>query len=114
MNKWYIPDCYYPGGGGGIYVSHEAVCFLNEGDQDAEAELTLYFEDRDKMSGFKVAIPAERTIHCRMDRITDRQGHSIPRDTPYALVIESENRLQIQYTRVDTTQPNLAVMTVMA
>ena len=52
MNKWYIPDCYEPGiSNGTAYVSHEAVCFLNESDKDAEVKITLYFEDRPKMEG---------------------------------------------------------------
>ena len=50
MNKWYIPDAYYPGvSGGKTYVSHEAVCFLNESCRDAQVKMTLYFEDREKM-----------------------------------------------------------------
>ena len=53
MNKWYIPDAFYPGVcNGKTYVSHEAVCFLNESSQDAKVSLTLYFEDREKNDRF--------------------------------------------------------------
>ena len=34
-------------------------------------------------------------------------------DTPYAIVIESESMLTVQYTRVDTTQAELAISTTM-
>lgn len=114
MNKWYIPDAYYPGiSGGRAYVSHEAVCFLNETGEAAAVSLTLYFEDREKMSGFTAVIPAERTVHLRLDRIVSRDGKKIPQDTPYAIMIESAAPLHVQYTRVDTTQPELAISTAM-
>lgn len=114
MNKWYIPDAFYPGvSSGTTYVSHEAVCFLNETTEDATAELTLYFEDRDKMTGFSAKIPAERTVHLRLDKIVNADGKKIPQDTPYAIVIESAAPLKVQYTRVDTTQAELAISTTM-
>lgn len=114
MNKWYIPDAFYPGVcNGKTYVSHEAVCFLNESSQDAKVSLTLYFEDREKMTGFSAVIPAERTVHLRLDRLANDKGETIPKDTPYAIVIESEGNLKIQYTRVDTTQAELAISTTM-
>ena len=111
MNKWYVPDAYYPDSANGKYVSHEAVCFLNESKTDAAAVMTLYFEDREKMTGFTVKIPAERTVHCRLDKIRNSEGKPVPRDTPYAIVIESEADLTLQYTRLDTTQAELALMT---
>lgn len=114
MNKWYIPDAFYPSVcSGKTYVSHEAVCFLNETEQDAKVSLTLYFEDRDKMTGFSAVVPAERTVHLRLDKIVSEDGQIIPKDTPYAIVIESETNLKVQYTRVDTTQAELAISTTM-
>lgn len=109
--KKFIPDCYLPSSANGIYVSHEAVCVLNLNDADALVNMTLYFEDREKMSGFSAVIPAERTIHIRLDKITNCDGMPIPRDTPYAMVIESDLDVMVQYTRVDTTQPDLAMIT---
>ena len=49
--KKIIPDCYWPDSANGAYVSHEAVCVLNTGTEEITVELTLYFEDRDKMGG---------------------------------------------------------------
>ncbi len=111
MKTWYIPDAYYPSSKNGEYVSHEAICFLNVGKEDAEAAMTLYFEDRDKLEGFSVTVPAERTVHCRMDKIRNRDGVPVPTDTPYAVKVESEAELTVQYTRVDTTQAELAIAT---
>lgn len=111
MNQWFIPDAYYPSSKNGAYVSHEAVCFLNPSQQDANVTLTLFFEDREKMQGFSAVVPAERTVHLRMDQIRSASGQGVPVDTPYAMMIESEQPLYVQYTRVDTTQAELAIAT---
>ncbi len=114
MYKWYIPDAYYPGiSRGSIYVSHEAVCFLNETEHDAQVSLTLYFEDREKMTGFSAVVPAEKTLHLRLDRLVNDKGQAIPPDTPYAIILESGTALKVQYTRVDTTQAELSISTTM-
>lgn len=111
--KKLIPDCYLPSSANGTYVSHEAVCVLNLNAEPVTVSMTLYFEDRDKMEGFVVTVPAERTHHIRLDKLLSVNGTPIPKDTPYAMVIESELEVAIQYTRVDTTQPELAMITAM-
>lgn len=111
--KWFIPDCYWPAADHGEYVSHEAVCVLNTNEEKAEVSLTLYFEDRDKLDGFSVTVEGERTAHIRLDKLLNKDGISIPRATPYAIVLESDKKLTVQYTRVDTTQPELTIATTM-
>ncbi|MDY3248917.1 MAG: sensory rhodopsin transducer [Candidatus Choladocola sp.] len=111
--KKMIPDCYWPDSANGEYVSHEAVCVLNTNTEDVTVELTLYFEDRDKMGGFAVTVPAERTKHIRLDQLLSKDGTAIPKATPYAMVIECDKDVTVQYTRVDTTQPELAIATTM-
>ena len=109
----YIPDCYWPETDNGSYVSHEAICALNTNTAPATLKLTLYFEDRPKMGGFLVEIPAERTLHIRLDKLKNADGESIPRGVPYAVMIEADQELSLQYSRLDTTQPELALMTTM-
>ncbi len=108
--KKIIPDCYWPDSANGAYVSHEAVCVLNTGTEEITVELTLYFEDRDKMGGFQVTVPPERTKHIRLDKLL---AGTVPQGTPYAMVIECEQEIAVQYTRVDTTQAELAIATTM-
>ena len=38
-------------------------------------------------------------------------GDVIPRATPYAIAVECVHDLAVQYTRVDTTQPELTIAT---
>lgn len=109
--KKYIPDCYWPSSSNGEYASHEAVCVLNAWKSPVTVEITLFFEDRDPETGFSFEIEAERTKHIRMDRITGKNGEKVPKDTPYAVLVECEKDIFVQYTRVDTTQAELALMT---
>lgn len=113
--SWIIPDMYWPGfTSPGTYVSHESVCVLNPSDMDCEICFDLYFEDRDPLRGLKASCKAARTHHVRMDVLADQAGEHIPRGVPYAAVVSCSIPVVIQYTRVDTTQSENALMTTMA
>jgi hypothetical protein len=113
--EWLVADCYWPEiTGDGHYVSHESICVLNASDADAKIEITLYFEDREPMDAFTARCPARRTHHIRLDRLTNARGEAVPKGVPYALLLESDCPVVAQYTRLDTTQPNVALMTTIA
>lgn len=109
--KWYIPDCFWPVADNGEYVSHEAICVLNTNHTPVEVSLTLFFEDREEMSGFHMSVGPRRTLHIRMDKLSNDKGEVIPRGVPYAAVVECADEITVQYTRVDTTQPYLTIAT---
>jgi hypothetical protein len=111
---WLIPDGYWQEFSTGKFPSHEAVCVLNTGDKDAEIDMTLYFEDREPMTGFKVKCPARRTNHARMDKVKSESGKAVPKGVPYAILVESSVPVVIQYSRMDTTQAEMALMTAIA
>lgn len=112
---WLLPDMFWPTvTHGDSYVSHEAVCVLNVGNADAKVTLTLFYEDREPVEGFCVVCPAMRTTHIRMDMLKDAKGEPVPRGVGYAARVTSDVPVVVQYTRVDTTQPELALMTAMA
>lgn len=111
---WLIPDGFLHSVSLNEQVSHEAVCVLNTSDKDAKITLTLYFEDREPMTGFTAACGAGRTHHIRLDRIVSEKGEKIPRDTPYALLVESTEPVVAQYSRLDTSAVEMALMTTIA
>jgi hypothetical protein len=111
---WLIPDGYYPEHSSGEFPSHEAICVLNSSPTDAEIEVTLYFEDRPKQGGFRATCPAERTKHIRMDRLQDGQGNGVPAGVAYAMLVQSNTEIVVQYSRMDTTQAAMALMTTIA
>lgn len=112
--RWLIPDGYMGTAVSGDYVCHEAVCVLNLSDKDAHITLTLYFEDRPPMTGFHAECARERTHHIRLDKIKNDLGESIPRMTPYAVLVESDTDIVVQASRLDVSQPDYALMTTIA
>jgi len=111
---WFIPDGYLSSKSTGMFPSHEAICVLNTGKNNAKIRITLYFEDRDKAEGFEAECKAERTYHIRMDKIKDRDGNGVPYDVPYAMMVESSTEVIVQYSRMDTSQAEMALMSTIA
>jgi hypothetical protein len=110
---WIIPDGYLPKDSSGGLVSHEAICVLNTGERDANIRITVYFEDREPMDRFYAVCAARRTNHIRLEGFADKDGHIIPLGVPYALKVESDEPIVVQHSRMDTTQAEMALMTVM-
>ncbi|MCA1594812.1 MAG: hypothetical protein LC772_00070 [Chloroflexi bacterium] len=116
---WVVPDGYLasspgvaPGPSG--YISHESVCILNDGAGPAHCKLHLYFEDREPLLDIPFEVGARRSLHLRLDRVTDNSGSLLPRDVPYSLTVESDRSIVVQHSRLDCTQENLALFTTMA
>jgi len=112
---WAVPDGYIPSWSHGPepdMVSHEAVCILNAGDEDAHLELTVYFSDREPAGPYRVTVPARRTLHLRLNDL--REPESIPVGKEYALVVRSDVPVVVQHSRLDTRQAENTLMTTMA
>ncbi|HET7589533.1 MAG TPA: sensory rhodopsin transducer [Solirubrobacterales bacterium] len=112
---WAIAEGYIPSastGEGPELESHEAACILNAGSEDAAVEITVFFADRDPAGPYRVEVPARRTLHMRFNDLEDPEP--VPRDTPYAAVIESNQPIVFQHTRLDSRQPALALLSTVA
>lgn len=113
--KWVIPEGYIPSASHGpapAMLSHETACLLNAGDHDAHVELTIYFRDRDPWGPYHAVVPARRTLHLRFNDLTDPAP--IPRDTDYSSVIESDEPIVVQHTRLDSRQAEEALLSTIA
>jgi hypothetical protein len=112
---WAIAEGYIPGTSNGpepAMLSHETACLLNTGDRPAQVRITIYFEDREPVGPYRATVPPRRTLHLRFNDLTDPEP--IPRDTPYASVIESDVPIVVQHTRLDSRQAENALMTTIA
>ena len=61
---WVIPEGFIPSWSNGPapeLTSHDVVCILNAGDDDAQVELTVYFTDREPAGPYRFSVPARRT-----------------------------------------------------
>jgi hypothetical protein len=41
-------------------TSHETACILNASDRDADVRITIYFETREPVGPYRIAVPARR------------------------------------------------------
>lgn len=111
---WLISDGYLPEMSSGSLMSHEAVCVLNVGTEDAKLRLTLFFEDREPVLFSGLTCQARRTNHIHLDKVRSSDGFVVPRGVPYAIEVESSVPVIVQHSRMDTTQKELSLLTTMA
>ncbi|RED60227.1 sensory rhodopsin transducer [Cohnella lupini] len=110
---WYIPDGYIPESSSGELTSHESICVLNTSSEDALIKITIYFEDREPMEDIMVVVAGRRTKHIRTSTL-HQGGMPIPVGVPYAIEVQSDIPIIVQYSRLDSTQAENALMSVMA
>jgi len=113
--RWAIAEGYIPGQSQGPepeMESHEAACFLNATEADAHVCITIFFENREPVGPYCLTVSARRTLHVRFNNLTDPEP--IPRDTPYASLIESDVPVVVQHTRLDSRQSANALLSTIA
>jgi hypothetical protein len=113
--RWAIPEGYIPGSSHGPapqMTSHETVCILNLGPTPANVRITVFFAEREPVGPYEITIPARRTRHVRLNDL--QSPAPIPHDTDFATVIDSDIPVVVQHTRLDSRQPENALMTTMA
>ena len=112
---WAVAEGYIPPGSTGDtheLTSHETICILNAGDEDARVEVTVYFSDREPAGPYRYTVDARRTRHLRFnDFITPE---AIPKGTDFSSLIVSSVPVVVQHTRLDSRQAALALLTTMA
>jgi hypothetical protein len=112
---WAIAEGYIPSvshGPAPAMTSHETICILNAGEGAADVAITLFYADRDPAGPYRVAVPGRRTRHVRINDLTDPEP--VPRDTDFSSLIESDVPIIVQHTRLDSRQPENALMTTIA
>ncbi|WP_276352043.1 sensory rhodopsin transducer [Cohnella caldifontis] len=110
---WYIPDGYIPETSSGQLTSHESVCVLNCSSEEALLRFTVFFEDREPIEDIMVVVPGRRTKHIRTSSL-NKNGRTIPPGVPYAMEVVSDIPVVVQYSRLDSSQAENALMSVMA
>lgn len=113
--RWVIAEGYLPAWSTGPtpqLESHETCCLLNTGTSAVRVEITLYFEDRDPVGPYVLTLEGKRTKHLRFNELKDPEP--VPKDTPYASVIEADGPIVVQHSRLDSRQAENALMTTIA
>jgi len=113
--RWAIAEGYIPEWSHGpdpAMTSHETVCILNAGTNDAHVAITIYFSDREPAGPYRLTVPARRTAHLRFNDLT--KPETLPRGRDFASVLEADVPIVVQHTRLDSRQAENALMTTMA
>lgn len=64
--KWAIVEGYIPESRTGPkpqMESHETICILNAGEEDAKVEIMVYFTDRKPAGPYQIKVESQRTKH---------------------------------------------------
>lgn len=112
---WAIAEGYIPAPGDADddrLISHETWCILNASDRDATITATVYYTDRAPVGPYLIEVPAQRTLHVRVDQLTSPSP--VPRETDYAAVLEADVPVVVQHTRLDARQSALALFSTLA
>jgi hypothetical protein len=110
---WIIPDCELPYEGEGVLKGHESVIIVNDSKKDADIKVKIYFTDKDSYKEIKWTVGADRVRCFRMNNKDDMCGFEVPYETQYAMKIESNTPIVLQYGRLDNRQTNLAYYTTL-
>jgi len=113
--RWAIAEGFIPSWSHGPepqMTSHETVCVLNASDRDAHVRITVFYSDHEPTGPYCFTVPARRTRHVRFNDLLEPEP--IPRDTDYASLIESDNPIVVQHTRLDSRQSDNALLSTIA
>ncbi|WP_344591578.1 sensory rhodopsin transducer [Actinomadura vinacea] len=113
--RWAIGDGWIPPystGDDPALRSHESVCILNSGRQDADVAIVLYFADRPPAGPYRVTVPAARVRHVTLNELDEPEP--VPVATDFSAVVTSSRPVVVQHTRLDSRQAANALFSTIA
>jgi hypothetical protein len=93
-------------------VSADSIAILNTGNEDAQLKLTLFDSVLEETGGFKVTVKARRVKKIRLNDLID--PFPLFLETDYGLLIESDQKVIVQFLRKITAHPDISLMGTMA
>jgi hypothetical protein len=113
--RWAVAEGYIPPASTGTtreLTSHETLCILNAGEEEARVEITVYFANRGPAGPYVFKVGAQRTLHLRFNDFSDPEP--VPKGTDFSSVVTASVPVVVQHTRLDTRQPALALLSTIA
>jgi hypothetical protein len=112
---WVIPGGHislYSTGREPEHTSRDELHLLNTNGQEATLHIIIYYTNREPSAPYTINIKAKTVRSIRFNDLVDPEPLML--DTDYAVLIRSDIPVIVQFTRVDTSQPELAGFTSMA
>jgi hypothetical protein len=88
------------------FTSRDELFVMNTGDTEARLSMTIYFTDREPVSGYRLAVGARRVRRVRFNDLIDPEALLLGVD--YGVLVESNVPVIVQFDRIDTSQAELA------
>jgi hypothetical protein len=108
---WIFADGDLPPAGESAPFGHEALVLVNTGDEPAQCELSVYFEDKEPVTGVRYTVGARRVLCVRLDQPLGERGYKIPFGQ-YAMQVDADHPVVAVFGRLDVRQNNLAYYSV--
>jgi hypothetical protein len=112
--KWIIPGVHIPFKSTGRepeMVSQDKIAILNLHTEPAKIRLTVYQTRMDPVSGYNLEIQGQRLKKIRINDLID--PYPLYLETDYALLIEADREVIVQFLRMNTGHESLATMGTM-
>lgn len=100
-----VPGCNIPIKSTGeqpANTSRNELHLLNTATISVIAKLTIYHTDKAPVGPYEIQIAPKRIRNIRMNDLIDPQA--IPLGTDFAILIEANRKIVVQYTYVDTSE----------
>ena len=111
--NWVFCDGYLPPKGDNPeFEGHEALMLTNLNGKQTQIELTFIFEDKEPISGIKIALDGMRTTCIRLDKPLGDKGIMLGESVQYTVWVKSSVPICACFGRLDVRQMNMAYYSV--
>jgi hypothetical protein len=113
--KWIIPGGHVPLKSTGRepdFLSQDRLAILNTGIETAKIEISVFYTNKEPVSYQTLEIKAKRLRKIRINDLINPAPVYL--ETDYALVIESDHNVVIQFLRMDTGNSGVSVLGTIA
>lgn len=97
---WVFADGDLPPQGDSEPFGHEALMIVNNGDEDAQIQMDLLFDDKEPKTGISIKVPAKRIKCFRMDYPIGEEQYQIEQGQ-FAVLLNSSIPIVAVYGRLD-------------
>ncbi len=82
------------------FTSRDELCLLNATGEEANVEITIFYEDRDPVGPYPLSVGAHRVRHVRFNDFIDPEA--VPMAADYAALVESDVPIVAQHIHLDS------------
>lgn len=98
---WIFPDAELPPEGVNAIPGHESIIITNTGEAEAHIRITLFYTDKEPVTGLCLVVGARRVRCLRTNEEKDFGPYTAAFGEQYAIMLESDVPVVAQYGRAE-------------